>query len=89
MEGIELEARHETDFEDVGLMAELDHNAKVSKLKARWCVRDDEEYGYFNPTSILLIVVCVLLVLQSLYCSSREYDDNLDFRLGIHYAQCM
>eukprot|EP00961_Rhodomonas_salina_P274998 3715490-Rhodomonas_salina.1 len=38
---------------------------------------------------ILLIVVCVLLVLNTLYCSSWEYDDNLDFRLGIHYAQCM
>eukprot|EP00961_Rhodomonas_salina_P274928 3714135-Rhodomonas_salina.1 len=44
MEGIELEAHHETEFEDVGFMAELDHNAKVSKLKARWCVHSDEEY---------------------------------------------
>eukprot|EP00961_Rhodomonas_salina_P246277 3327852-Rhodomonas_salina.1 len=32
MEGIELEAHHETEFKDVGLMAELDHNAKVSSL---------------------------------------------------------
>eukprot|EP00961_Rhodomonas_salina_P258503 3493626-Rhodomonas_salina.1 len=33
MEGIELEARHETEFEDVGLIAELDHNAKVSEAQ--------------------------------------------------------
>eukprot|EP00961_Rhodomonas_salina_P146939 1977964-Rhodomonas_salina.1 len=99
MEGIELEARHETDFEDVGLMAlyfgtdsdetELDHNGKVSKLKVRGCKRGDEEYGYFDPLMIRLIVVCVLLILKAMYCRAREYDDDLDFRLGIHYAQCM
>eukprot|EP00961_Rhodomonas_salina_P184524 2491449-Rhodomonas_salina.1 len=59
MEGIELEAHHETGFEDVGLMAlyfgtdsgetELDHNSKVSKLKTRWYMRSDEEYRYFDP----------------------------------------
>eukprot|EP00961_Rhodomonas_salina_P007047 95425-Rhodomonas_salina.1 len=70
-------------------MAELDHNAKVSKLKAQWCVRGDEEYGYFNPEMIQLIIVCVLLILKALYCSAQEYDDDLDYRLGIHYAQCM
>eukprot|EP00961_Rhodomonas_salina_P255370 3451322-Rhodomonas_salina.1 len=70
-------------------MAELDHNAKVSKLKARWCVRCNEEYGYLDPSMIQLIVVCVLLILKELYCRAREYDDDLDFRLGIHYAQCM
>eukprot|EP00961_Rhodomonas_salina_P236349 3194180-Rhodomonas_salina.1 len=89
MEGIELEAHHETEFEDVGFMAELDHNAKVLKLKAQQCVRSDEEYGYFNPLTIRLIIVCVLLILRALYCRAQEYDDYLDFRLGIHYAQCM
>eukprot|EP00961_Rhodomonas_salina_P106259 1430990-Rhodomonas_salina.1 len=68
MEGIELEARHETDLEDVGLMAELDHNAQVSKLKDRWCVRVDEEHRYFDPSTIQLIIVCVLLFLRALYC---------------------
>eukprot|EP00961_Rhodomonas_salina_P222860 3013417-Rhodomonas_salina.1 len=55
MEGIELEARHETEFEDVGFMAraELDHNAKVSKLKAQWCVRSDEESTSTTMTSDL------------------------------------
>eukprot|EP00961_Rhodomonas_salina_P083730 1125148-Rhodomonas_salina.1 len=63
MEGIELEARHETDFEDVGFMAlflgagsnetELDHNGEVSKLKARWCVRGDgESRQSLNPLEI-------------------------------------
>eukprot|EP00961_Rhodomonas_salina_P252303 3410381-Rhodomonas_salina.1 len=89
MEGIELEARHETELEDVGLMAELDHNAKVSELKARWCVRGDEEYGYFDPSMIRLIVVCVLLILKALHCRAQEYANDLDFRLGIHYVQCM
>eukprot|EP00961_Rhodomonas_salina_P270234 3650596-Rhodomonas_salina.1 len=60
MEGIELEARHETDFEDVGLMA------------------FNEEYGYFDPLIIQLIVFCVLLVLKVLYCRAQEYDDDLD-----------
>eukprot|EP00961_Rhodomonas_salina_P262524 3547833-Rhodomonas_salina.1 len=71
MEGIELEACHETDLKDVGLMAELDHNAKVSKLKGQQCVRGDEERGYFDPSTILLIIVCVLLFLRVLYCRSQ------------------
>eukprot|EP00961_Rhodomonas_salina_P121135 1630335-Rhodomonas_salina.1 len=71
MEGIELEARHETESEDVGLMAELDHNAKVLKLKDRLCVRCDEEHGYFDPSMIQLIIVCFLLFLRVLYCRSH------------------
>eukprot|EP00961_Rhodomonas_salina_P142122 1913795-Rhodomonas_salina.1 len=31
---------------------ELDHNCKVSKLKARWCMCGNEEYGYFDPLII-------------------------------------
>eukprot|EP00961_Rhodomonas_salina_P040169 539772-Rhodomonas_salina.4 len=38
---------------------------------------------------IRLIVVCLLLILNVLYCRSQEYFDNDDFRLAIHYAQCM
>eukprot|EP00961_Rhodomonas_salina_P179808 2426685-Rhodomonas_salina.1 len=70
-------------------MAELDHNTKVSKLKARWCVHSDEEYGHFDPLIIRLIIICILLILRALYCHSQEYFDDDDFRLGIHYAQCM
>eukprot|EP00961_Rhodomonas_salina_P292077 3932598-Rhodomonas_salina.1 len=53
MEGIELEALHETDFEDVGFMPH-----------------------YFGMGSSRLDGA-----------RAREYD--LDFRLAIHYVQCM
>eukprot|EP00961_Rhodomonas_salina_P180345 2434222-Rhodomonas_salina.1 len=70
-------------------MAELDHNAKVLKLKDRQCVRGDEEHGYFDPLTIRLIIVCFLLFLRVLYCRFQEYFDDHDFRLGIYYAECM
>eukprot|EP00961_Rhodomonas_salina_P237388 3208988-Rhodomonas_salina.1 len=68
---------------------ELDCNNEVSKLKARECARCDVKYGHFNPSTIRLIIVCLLLILSVLYSRSQEYFDDDDFRLAIHYEQCM
>eukprot|EP00961_Rhodomonas_salina_P112782 1517195-Rhodomonas_salina.1 len=84
MEGIELEAEDNKEGVESGLSA-----FEVSKSKASWCARGDGEPGQFlNQLEIRLILICFILILW-LYCCAQEYDDNLDFRLGIHYAQCM
>ena len=92
MEGIELEAEGYEEGMESGLSA-----LKVSKFKDRECARGDVKYGYFDPfclqyfdsSTIRLIIVFLLLVLNALYWHSREYLDDDDIRLAIHYAQCM
>eukprot|EP00961_Rhodomonas_salina_P028321 382327-Rhodomonas_salina.1 len=34
-------------------------------------------------------MICFLLALYALHYRSQEYFDYYDFRLAIHYAQCM
>eukprot|EP00961_Rhodomonas_salina_P298941 3938524-Rhodomonas_salina.1 len=85
MEGIELEAEGIKDETESELTA-----FEVSKSKVRWCsCGDGESEPHLDPLQIQLIIVCLLLVLYALYCHAQEYDNDLDFRLAIHYAQCM
>eukprot|EP00961_Rhodomonas_salina_P233077 3149305-Rhodomonas_salina.1 len=44
---------------------------------------------YFDPSMIRLIIVFILLILNVLYWHSREYLDDDDIRLAIHYLLCM
>ena len=84
MEGIELDAESFEDSVESGLSA-----FEVPKFKARRCARGDTDSGLFlDPLGLRLILICFILIL-GLYCRAQEYDDDLDFRLGIHYARCM
>eukprot|EP00961_Rhodomonas_salina_P097154 1306757-Rhodomonas_salina.1 len=99
MEGIELEAEGFEEGMESGLSA-----FEVLKFKDRECAHCDVKYRYFDPLMIQSIIVCLLyfdsstirliivfllLVLNALYWHSREYLDDDDIRLVIHYAQCM
>eukprot|EP00961_Rhodomonas_salina_P229003 3095259-Rhodomonas_salina.1 len=84
MEGIELEAKGCEEAVESGLSA-----LEVPKFKARWYARGDAESVQSPPPlKNRLFVICAILIL-GLYCRFQEYDDDLDFRLEIHYAQCM
>eukprot|EP00961_Rhodomonas_salina_P181412 2448707-Rhodomonas_salina.1 len=84
MEGIELGDEGYEEGVESGLSA-----FEVPKFKAHQCARGDGDSGPFlDSLEIRLILICFLIILR-LYCCAQEYDDDLDFRLGIHYAQCM
>eukprot|EP00961_Rhodomonas_salina_P050095 673007-Rhodomonas_salina.1 len=86
MEGIELRDENYKEGVESGLSA-----FKVSKFKARQYASGDAGSGQFlSSLEIQLILICFIIILW-LYSRAQEYIDNhdLDFRLGIHYAQCM
>eukprot|EP00961_Rhodomonas_salina_P120750 1624960-Rhodomonas_salina.1 len=85
MEGIELEAEGYEEGVESGLSA-----FEVLESETSWCAHGDGEAGPFlDPLQIRLILICFLLALYALYCRSQEYFDDNDFRLAIHYEQCM
>eukprot|EP00961_Rhodomonas_salina_P214454 2896387-Rhodomonas_salina.1 len=93
MEGIELEAEGCEETVESGLSA-----LKVPKFKDREWARCDANFDlsmiqlivvclrYFDSSTTRLIIVFLLLVLNAVYWHSREYLDDDDIRLAIHYA---
>eukprot|EP00961_Rhodomonas_salina_P154600 2082541-Rhodomonas_salina.1 len=85
MEGIELGDKNYEEGVESGLYAFV-----VPKFKALQCTRDDDDsWPFLSSLKIRLMLICFIIILGLYSCVSQEYVDYLDFRLGIHYAQCM